>query len=130
MTVLCSTGLLSGLLAGLSVAQEQKNDAKADSPKPEETPRERRPGRGGQGPQVVSPEVQSDRRISFRLLAPKADAVRLNGGDIPGGGPRDLKKNDVGVWELTVGPIDPGAYRYTFDVDGVNVVDPRSPAVS
>jgi len=79
---------------------------------------------------VVSPEVSSDRRITFRILAPKAEAVRLNGGDIPGNGPRPLTKNDEGVWELTVGPVDAGAYRYTFDVDGVAVIDPRSPSTS
>src|SRR2546422_9030744 len=40
-------------------------------------------GRGPQGPQVVSPEVSADRRITFRILAARAQTVRLNGGDIP-----------------------------------------------
>ena len=31
---------------------------------------------------------------------------------------------------MTIGPIQPGAYRYNFNVDGVSVIDPRSPAVS
>src|ERR1019366_8910440 len=45
-----------------------------------------RPGRGfgPMGPQVVSPEVSADRKISFRILAPKAESVRLSAGDIPG----------------------------------------------
>ena len=30
-----------------------------------------------------------------------------------------MKKNDNGVWEVVLGPLDPGAYRYTFVVDGV-----------
>jgi enterochelin esterase-like enzyme len=94
-----------------------------------------RPGAQARGPRVVSPEVSSDRKITFRILAPKAETVRLTAGDIPGGvNPggvgRDLKKGDEGVWEITLGPIDPGAYRYYFNVDGINVVDPRSPAVS
>ena len=45
------------------------------------------PGRGGRGPQgpvVVSPEVTADKKVIFRILAPKAQAVRLAGGDIPG----------------------------------------------
>jgi len=29
-----------------------------------------------------------------------------------------------------VGPVDPGAYRYNFNVDGVATIDPRSPAIS
>src|SRR5882724_4883117 len=47
-----------------------------------------RPGRGFglQGPQVVSPEVAGDCRITFRILAPKAEMVKLSGSDIPGVG--------------------------------------------
>ena len=42
-------------------------------------------GRGPQGPQVVSPEVAADRHVTFRILAPKAEAVKLSG-DISGAG--------------------------------------------
>jgi enterochelin esterase-like enzyme len=31
---------------------------------------------------------------------------------------------------LTIGPVDPGAYRYTFNVDGVNTLDPRNTSIS
>ena len=41
-----------------------------------------------------------------------------------------MTKGTNGVWEVTLGPIDPGAYRYNFNVDGVSVIDPRNPAVS
>ena len=91
-----------------------------------------RGGRGPQGPQVVSPEVQADRHIVFRILAPQAETVTLRAGDIQGlgqGGPQ-FTKGENGVWEATVGPIDPGAYRYTFVVNGVAVVDPRNPDYS
>ena len=38
-----------------------------------------------QGPTVVSPDVQSDRRVTFRILAPNAQKVELRApGDIPG----------------------------------------------
>jgi hypothetical protein len=30
------------------------------------------PGRGQQGPRIVSPEILSDKKVIFRLLAPKA----------------------------------------------------------
>jgi enterochelin esterase-like enzyme len=90
------------------------------------------PSAGGQQPRPVnSPEVGSDRRITFRVAAPRAEAVRLNAGDIPGGGPaRSLTKGENGVWEIVVGPVEPGAYRYTFTVDGVSTMDPRNPEVS
>ncbi len=69
-------------------------------------------GRGPQGPQVVSPEVSADRHVTFRILAPKAESVRLTAGDIPGNGPGpQMTKGTNGVWEVTIGPIDPGAYR-------------------
>src|SRR5262245_44872321 len=84
-----------------------------------------------QGPQVESPVVSADRKVTFRIVVAKAEAVRLNGSDIPGlGRGADLTKSGEGIWETTIGPIDPGAYRYTFSLDGVAVVDPRNPATS
>jgi len=66
---------------------------------------------------VISPDVSADRRATFRILAAKAEAVRLNGGDIPGNGRgAEMTKDTNGVWEVTLGPIGPGAYRYHFNV--------------
>jgi enterochelin esterase family protein len=82
-------------------------------------------------PQVTSPEVQADRKVTFRIHAPQAQAVRLSAGDIQGLGQNNqLTKGENGVWELTVGPIDPGTYRYNFNIDGVATIDPRSPFIS
>jgi enterochelin esterase family protein len=91
------------------------------------------PGRGGgpQAPQVTSPDVGADRRVSFRIYAPQAREIRLTASDIPGLGQNSrLTKADNGVWELTIGPIDSGAYRYNFNVDGVATIDPRNPSIS
>jgi enterochelin esterase family protein len=100
-------------------------------------------GRGGaQAPPVVSPEVMPDRTVVFRILAPRAQAVRVVGSDMPalaGGGrgaaaatppPGAMTKAENGVWSVTIGPIDPGAYRYNFNVDGVTVIDPRNSSIS
>ena len=88
-------------------------------------------GFGSQEPQVVSPEVLAERKVTFRILAPKAEGVRLSGGDIPGVGQgADMTKGTNGVWEVTLGPLPPGAYRYNFNVDGVAVIDPRNPNTS
>jgi enterochelin esterase-like enzyme len=55
----------------------------------------------------------------------------LSAGDIPGNGRgAEMTKGTNGVWEVTVGPIRSGAYRYNFNVDGVSVIDPRNPATS
>jgi enterochelin esterase-like enzyme len=87
-----------------------------------------------QGPQVVSPEVTADRRIVLRVLAPQAQTVRLNASDIPGvpfgqAAPA-MTKGSNGVWEMTVGPVPAGAYRYSFMIDGVATIDPRNPSTS
>jgi enterochelin esterase-like enzyme len=88
-------------------------------------------GRGPQAPPIVSPEVSSDRHITFRILAPNARSVRLTGTDIPGNGSgAEMTKGSNGVWEAVIGPIQPGAYRYNFGMDGVSVIDPRNPATS
>lgn len=89
------------------------------------------PAQAARPPVVVSPEVQPDRRIVFRIYAPQAQNIRLTGTDIPGNMQgAAMTKGDNGVWEVTLGPIDPGAYRYNFNVDGVPVIDPRNPSVS
>lgn len=90
-------------------------------------------GRGGgpQTPQVVSPEVGADRRITFRLYAPQAQAVRVSGGDIPGLGQTGvMTKAENGVWSVTTAEVPAGAYRYNFNVDGLSVIDPRNPLTS
>src|SRR5436305_222478 len=89
------------------------------------------PARGPTGPQVTSPEVSADRHITFRIVAPKAESVRLTAGDIPGDSQKaEFVKGTENVWQATIGPVDPGAYRYQFNVDGVPVIDPRNPATS
>ena len=85
-----------------------------------------------QVPQFVSPEVGPDGRVTFRIFAQGAEAVRLSAGDIPGLTPATtaLTKAENGVWAITVGPVAPGAYRYNFNVDGVATIDPRNPSTS
>ncbi len=81
------------------------------------------PGRGQQGPRVVSPEVLPDKKVTFRLLAPKAGAVVLNGSwDIGTNIP--MAKDDQGIWSVTVGPLGEQLWWYSFNVDGVKVLDP------
>ena len=37
-----------------------------------------------------------------------------------------MTKDDKGVWSITVGPLTPDFYSYTFNVDGVRTVDPKN----
>lgn len=86
--------------------------------------------RGGQpGPRVISPEL-ADGKVHFRLLAPKAESVKLGGSDLPGlSQGKEMTKNTNGVWETSL-EVVPGYYRYNFNVDGLTVIDPRNPATS
>jgi enterochelin esterase-like enzyme len=87
------------------------------------------PARQGPPP-YTSPEVK-DKKVTFRLRAPKAEKVGLVSSDIPGGGrePRAMKKGEGDLWEITV-DVAPGTYRYRIDLDGVQMVDPRNQGVS
>src|SRR5205085_9468376 len=37
-----------------------------------------------------------------------------------------LEKDDKGVWSITVGPLVPDFYSYSFTVDGVRTIDPKN----
>jgi enterochelin esterase family protein len=126
-----NTGVLAmlALLASWTIS----GGAAQDRPLPPTTVPSTAPqGRGGQqGPMVISPEVQADRHVTFRVLAPQAQEVSLRGTDIPAnqrGTP--MVKGDEGVWSVTLGPLNAGAYRYNFNIAGVSVIDPRNPSTS
>ena len=76
---------------------------------------------------VASPEIGPDRRVTFRLLAPKASEVTVSGEFMSGSVP--LAKDAAGLWSVTVGPVDPEIYYYNFAIDGVRTLDPANPGV-
>jgi enterochelin esterase-like enzyme len=75
---------------------------------------------------LKSTEVAPDKKVTFRIYAPKAEEVSV-GGDFGQGG--KMTKDDQGVWSLAVGPLTPDFYSYTFTVDGVRTVDPKNPMI-
>ncbi len=85
------------------------------------------PGRGMAMQQAgpPSPEILPDHRVTFNLMAPNATEVLLNG-DWPGGMRQPMNKDDKGVWTITVGPLTPELWGYTFSVNGVRTLDPRN----
>jgi enterochelin esterase-like enzyme len=91
-----------------------------------QTPPPAQAGRGGQGaPPVRSPEVLPDGRVTFRLSAPKAAEVRLNG-NWPNANDLAMTKDELGVWSVTAGPLKPELWTYRFTIDGVRSLDPRN----
>lgn len=77
---------------------------------------------------LKSPEVLSDKRVTFRIYAPKASEVTVSGDWISQGRGMggNLEKDDKGVWSITVGPLVPDFYSYGFTVDGVRTIDPKN----
>jgi enterochelin esterase-like enzyme len=80
------------------------------------------PTRPAPAPAVVSPEIADDRRVTFRLRAPKANAVTVSGQFLKS--PAAMTKDADGVWSVTVGPVAPELYEYSFNVDGLATIDP------
>jgi enterochelin esterase family protein len=72
---------------------------------------------------LKSAEVATDHKVTFRIYAPKASEVSVSG-DFGQGG--KMTKDESGVWSITVGPLTPDFYSYTFNVDGVRTVDPKN----
>jgi enterochelin esterase family protein len=75
------------------------------------------------------PEVHPDRRVTFRIEAPKAEEVTVSGDWMPRGSSEALTKGEDGIWSVTLGPLPPSVYLYSFTVDGVTNIDPVNPDV-
>lgn len=79
-----------------------------------------------------SPEVHPDRRVTFRLYAPRAEEVYLMAAGIKVtlGGAIRMTKDAEGVWSVTVGPLEPDIYDYGYSIGGsLRTVDNNNPNV-
>ncbi len=82
-------------------------------------------GRGPATPALRSPEILPDQRVTFRLRAPNATEVTLNG-TWPDGRGVNMTKDDQGVWSAKVGPLTPELWSYTYSVNGIGMLDPQN----
>lgn len=78
-----------------------------------------------------SPEVHDDQTVTFRVKAPEAEEVALNGAILTAlgkgwGDTIPFKKGEDGIWTLTVGPVPVDIYSYLVVVDGVQTADPSN----
>ena len=90
----------------------------------------------GQGPQPVSPEINSDNTVTFRMAAPDAAKVQITGDFLPSQsieteygtfdiqGTVDMVKGADGIWTYTSDVLKPELYIYNMIVDGVKITDP------
>ncbi|HEY3840580.1 MAG TPA: alpha/beta hydrolase-fold protein [Bryobacteraceae bacterium] len=70
---------------------------------------------------VISPEVHPDRTVTFRFRDPNAKVVMLAR---EGTKPAPMEKDESGIWSVTTEPLEPDYYGYTFQADGVSLLDP------
>ena len=89
-------------------------------------------------PTLISPEINPDNTVTFRLLAPDAQKVQVTGdflptqtiktpyGEFDGPGYGEMIKNDKGVWEYTSPVLAPELYSYSFVTDGLKMNDPSN----
>jgi hypothetical protein len=77
-------------------------------------------------PGAQTPNIHSDRRITFSLKAPDATSLQVAGGDGLGMGPFPMTKGTDGTWSVTTPPSVPGFHYYWFVLNGVAVNDPAS----
>jgi len=75
-------------------------------------------------PSISSPEVNSDNTVTFRYYSRTAQQVSVSGELLPGR--HQMIKDTSGIWSITVGPIKPDIYPYSFWSDSVLLADPNN----
>jgi len=72
------------------------------------------------------PSIALDLRVTFRLKAPNAKLVKLEGGAGLVKEPLEMSRGEDGTWSVVTPPAVPGFHYYWFTVDGLRVNDPAS----
>lgn len=75
-------------------------------------------------PRLVSPEVHNDNSVTFRYFSRNAQKVTLKGEFLAS--PVSLTNDGSGVWTITIPPVKPDIYPYSFWVDSVQIADPNN----
>lgn len=79
---------------------------------------------------VISPEINSDHTVTFRIEGPDASKVSISGSWMPLKGlineSRAMKKGKNGIWTYTTESLPSEFYRYSISVDSVRTTDPNN----
>ena len=111
------TLIIISLMAGSVAALAQTNVAASSAPAADDW----KPATSNQGGKQY-PQVNSERRVRARVVAPQAQNVQL---DI-GGMKYPLTRDENGAWVGESKPQDEGFHYYQLVVDGAQVPDPGS----
>lgn len=83
----------------------------------------------GKAKGITSPEINADNTVTFRLNAPNAGKVEIQGDWMPAKGwpgKDKMAKGDDGVWTYTTGVLPSELYSYSFIVDSLKMSDPNN----
>jgi len=82
------------------------------------------------GANIISPEINNDNTVTFRLMDPNATEVKITGDWMPAEGWKSgsavMTKDDKGLWSYTSPVLASELYSYAFLVDGLRVNDPNN----
>ena len=73
----------------------------------------------------ASPVVHSDGSVTFSVLAPESKNVMLTITNVPD--TMQMNRDENGIWSLTVGPLEPEIWEYSFLIDTVTCIDTANP---
>ncbi|RKD88187.1 esterase [Mangrovibacterium diazotrophicum] len=88
--------------------------------------------------QIISPQVNADNTVTFRIDAVNADTVQVVGdftpkkkmktpfGEFEVAGPANLEKGADGIWSYTSEALPSDLYTYNIIVDGFKSTDPNN----
>ena len=79
------------------------------------------------GPFIISPQINSDKTVTFRYLAPLAKEVKLSGQFQQAA--VNMTKDSIGIWSITVGPIKPDIYPKVDDEATIIVTYPKAQGI-
>jgi enterochelin esterase family protein len=75
---------------------------------------------------IVSPLINEGGTVTFRLRAPLARTVTVNGDWKANGGVGQMTKDTDGTWSYTTGKLSSDFYLYSFVVDSIRMPDPSN----
>ncbi|MBS1600848.1 MAG: esterase [Bacteroidetes bacterium] len=79
---------------------------------------------------IVSPDIQSDNSVIFRIKAPGASSVQVIGTFSVDFKPVPMVKKDSNIYEVKIGPLASDMYEYRFILDSAMMLDPNNNAVT
>jgi len=79
---------------------------------------------------LVSPDIQADNSVIFRIKAPGASSVQVVGTFAVDFKPVSMAKKDSNIYEVKIGPLASDMYEYRFILDSALMLDPNNSAVT